>query len=93
VASAFEAHVLHAPRSDAGALRDFGLGAQVLHDIGLKRIRLLTNNPKKIAGLTGFGIEVVERVPIEQTTSENAPWLAGRREREGYLLSIEGKKS
>ena len=93
VASAFDAHVLHAPRSDAGALRDFGLGAQVLHDLGLKRIRLLTNNPKKIAGLTGFGIEVVERVPIEQTTSENAPWLAGRREREGYLLSIEGKKS
>jgi 3,4-dihydroxy 2-butanone 4-phosphate synthase/GTP cyclohydrolase II len=90
---AFESHVLHGPRGDAGALRDFGLGAQVLHDIGLKRIRLLTNNPKKIAGLTGFGIEVVERVPIEQTTSENAPWLAGRREREGYLLSIEGKKT
>ncbi|HKA87151.1 MAG TPA: 3,4-dihydroxy-2-butanone-4-phosphate synthase [Haliangiales bacterium] len=90
---AFESHVLHSPRGDAGALRDFGLGAQVLHDLGLKRIRLLTNNPKKIAGLTGFGIEVVERVPIEQTTSENAPWLVGRREREGYLLSIEGKKS
>src|SRR5262249_12429221 len=90
--ASFDAHVLHTHKGEMGALRDFGLGAQVLHDLGLKRIRMLTNNPKKIAGLAGFGIEVAERVPIEQTTSENATWLAGRREREGYLVSIEGKK-
>ncbi|HEY6460348.1 MAG TPA: hypothetical protein VIY73_09360, partial [Polyangiaceae bacterium] len=45
-------------------LREFGLGAQVLVDLGLHRIRLLTNNPRKIAGLHGFGLDVVERVPL-----------------------------
>jgi len=45
-------------------LREFGLGAQVLADLGLQKIRLLTNNPRKIAGLPGFGLEVTERVPM-----------------------------
>jgi 3,4-dihydroxy 2-butanone 4-phosphate synthase/GTP cyclohydrolase II len=45
-------------------LREFGLGAQVLADLGLRKIRLLTNNPRKIAGIHGFGLEVVERVPL-----------------------------
>jgi 3,4-dihydroxy 2-butanone 4-phosphate synthase/GTP cyclohydrolase II len=49
----------------AGALRDFGLGAQVLADLGLRKIRLMSNNPKRIAGIGGYSIEVVERVPLE----------------------------
>jgi len=89
--STFQAHVLHLAKSDvapAGSpLRDFGLGAQVLADLGVRKIRLLSNNPKKIAGIAGYGIEVVARVPIEAApTSENASWLRERREREGHLL-------
>jgi len=52
------------PRSNETPLREFGLGAQVLADLGLREIRLLTNNPRKIAGINGFGLEVVERVPL-----------------------------
>jgi 3,4-dihydroxy 2-butanone 4-phosphate synthase/GTP cyclohydrolase II len=93
---AFEGHVLHKKDGAAGpppgALREFGLGAQVLADLGLRKVRLLSNNPKKIAGIAGFGIEVVERVAIESApaSAEAAGWLEGRREREGYLLSIAG---
>jgi 3,4-dihydroxy 2-butanone 4-phosphate synthase/GTP cyclohydrolase II len=96
--NAFAEHVLHVgeqaehPSATPRALRDFGLGAQVLHDLGVRKIRLLSNNPKKIAGLTGFGIDVVERVPIEaEKTQENAGWLKGR-EREGHLVSLAKKK-
>ncbi len=52
------------PTAGAAPLREFGLGAQILADLGLQKIRLLTNNPRKIAGLHGFGLEVVERVPM-----------------------------
>jgi 3,4-dihydroxy 2-butanone 4-phosphate synthase/GTP cyclohydrolase II len=95
LALAFEQHVLHVgPAAELGAqgssaLRDFGLGAQVLADLGLHKIRLLSNNPKKIAGIGGYGIEVVERVPLAVTvTQENVGWLEDRREREGYLLPV-----
>ncbi len=91
---AFESHVLHKP-SDAppqapGALREFGLGAQVLADLGLRKVRLLSNNPKKIAGLGGFGIEVVERVAMDTSaaSAEAAGWLRDRRDREGYLVPV-----
>jgi 3,4-dihydroxy 2-butanone 4-phosphate synthase/GTP cyclohydrolase II len=88
----FETHVLHGPRpigeAGSGTLRDFGLGAQVLAELGVRKIRLLSNNPKKIAGIGGFGIEVVERVAIEAApTTENVGWLRERREREGHLLT------
>jgi 3,4-dihydroxy 2-butanone 4-phosphate synthase/GTP cyclohydrolase II len=52
------------PQGSAGTLRDYGLGAQVLRDLGVRRLRLLTNNPKKIAGIQGYGLEVVESVPL-----------------------------
>jgi len=70
-----ETHVLHTPTPAAEAaarqpLRDFGLGAQVLADLGLRRIRLLTNHPKKIVGLEAFGIEIAECVPIEVPSAD-----------------------
>jgi 3,4-dihydroxy 2-butanone 4-phosphate synthase/GTP cyclohydrolase II len=52
------------PQGSAGTLRDYGLGAQVLRDLGVRQLRLLTNNPKKIAGIQGYGLEVVESVPL-----------------------------
>jgi 3,4-dihydroxy 2-butanone 4-phosphate synthase/GTP cyclohydrolase II len=56
------------PASKDMPLREFGLGAQVLVDLGLREIRLLTNNPRKIAGIHGFGLDVVERVPLKSMT-------------------------
>ena len=57
-------------------LRDYGTGAQILVDLGVKKIRLLTNNPKKIVGLEGYGLEIVERVPINvKSIPENEKYL------------------
>jgi 3,4-dihydroxy 2-butanone 4-phosphate synthase/GTP cyclohydrolase II len=68
-------------------LRDYGIGAQILHDLGLNKIKLLTNNPKKLIGLQGYGIEIVERVPIEMHPSENnAHYLNTKRDKLGHLL-------
>ena len=68
-------------------LRDYGIGAQILVDLGLKDLRLLTNNPRKIVGLEGYGLRVVERVPIEVTPRpENAKYLETKREKLGHLL-------
>ncbi|MBF0445922.1 MAG: bifunctional 3,4-dihydroxy-2-butanone-4-phosphate synthase/GTP cyclohydrolase II [Magnetococcales bacterium] len=68
-------------------LRDYGIGAQILRDIGVRQIKILTNNPKKIVGLEGYGIEVVERVPIEITAKENnADYLATKQHKMGHLL-------
>jgi 3,4-dihydroxy 2-butanone 4-phosphate synthase/GTP cyclohydrolase II len=88
------AHVLHeeGPRVAGGEhkLRDFGLGAQVLNDLGVKNLRLLTNNPKKIVGLEGYGMCVVDRVPIEVgATKHNIHFLRDKRDREGHLLKPE----
>jgi 3,4-dihydroxy 2-butanone 4-phosphate synthase/GTP cyclohydrolase II len=70
--------------------RDYGVGAQILVDLGLRKIRLLTNNPQKRAALEGFGIEVVERVPLEITPNrENYQYLKTKRHRLGHLLSLE----
>jgi len=83
-------------------LRDYGIGAQILVDLGLRRIRLLTNNPKKIVGLKAFGLEIVERVPIEiPPNSRNLRYLEAKRDKLGHLLNglhlevsegIEGKE-
>ena len=70
--------------------RNYGVGAQILIDLGLRRIRLLTNNPAKRVGLEGYGIEVVERVPIEVAPNpENYRYLSTKRHKLGHLLSIE----
>jgi len=70
-------------------LRDYGIGAQILRDLGVRRMRLLTNNPKKIVGLEGYGLEVAERVPIEMpATRVNRAYLATKRDRMGHLLTL-----
>jgi 3,4-dihydroxy 2-butanone 4-phosphate synthase/GTP cyclohydrolase II len=68
-------------------LRDYGVGAQILADLGLKRIRLLTNNPRKVIGLEGYGLEIVERVPIVCEPGEhNERYLATKKEKLGHIL-------
>lgn len=70
-------------------LRDYGIGAQILVDLGLKKIRLLTNNPQKIVGLEGYGLEVLERIPIEIKPSRtNKRYLKTKKEKLGHLLNI-----
>ncbi len=71
-------------------LRDYGLGAQILADLGLQKIRLLTNNPRKIAGLEGYGLKVVERVGIEvQPGQANEFYLHTKKAKLGHILSIK----
>ena len=70
-------------------LRDYGLGAQILLDLGLRKIKVLTNNPKKIVGVDGYGLEVVDRVPIEmEPRSENIRYLRAKQQKLGHLLSL-----
>ncbi len=69
-------------------LRDYGTGAQILVDLGIHKLRLLTNNPKKIKGLAGYGLEVVDRVPIEiEACEENRHYLEVKKEKMGHILS------
>ena len=69
-------------------LRDYGIGAQILLDLGVRRLRLLTNNPRKIVGLEGYGLQFVERVPIEvPATEDNRKYLSTKRDKLGHLLS------
>jgi 3,4-dihydroxy 2-butanone 4-phosphate synthase/GTP cyclohydrolase II len=68
-------------------LREYGLGAQILADLGLKTIRLLTNNPKKVVGLEGYGLEIVEQVPIRiRPNPHNEKYLRTKREKLGHLV-------
>jgi 3,4-dihydroxy 2-butanone 4-phosphate synthase/GTP cyclohydrolase II len=69
-------------------LRHYGIGAQILKRLGVSRLRLLTNNPKKVVGLDGYGLEIIERVPIETVASDaNLPYLLAKRDKLGHLLS------
>lgn len=68
--------------------RDYGIGCQILRDLGLRKLRLMTNNPTKRVGLQGYGLEIVDRVPIEIPPNEiNASYLRTKRDRMGHLLS------
>ncbi|HLG22866.1 MAG TPA: bifunctional 3,4-dihydroxy-2-butanone-4-phosphate synthase/GTP cyclohydrolase II [Candidatus Manganitrophaceae bacterium] len=69
-------------------LRDYGIGAQILVDLGLRKIRLMTNNPRKIVGIEGYGLEVVERVPIETTPHDrNVHYLRTKKDKLGHMLN------
>jgi 3,4-dihydroxy 2-butanone 4-phosphate synthase/GTP cyclohydrolase II len=72
-------------------LRDYGIGAQILVDLGLTSIRLLTNNPKKIVGLEGYGLTVTDQLPIvQEPTEHNVEYLRAKRERMGHKLHHQG---
>jgi 3,4-dihydroxy 2-butanone 4-phosphate synthase/GTP cyclohydrolase II len=69
--------------------RDYGIGMSILTDLGVRRMRLLTNNPDKRAGLEGFGLEIVERVPLLTTpTLENVAYLMAKQQRMGHALGL-----
>jgi 3,4-dihydroxy 2-butanone 4-phosphate synthase/GTP cyclohydrolase II len=68
-------------------LRDYGIGAQILADLGLRHLRLMTNNPKKIIGLKGYGLDIVERIPIEtRPHSGNRRYLKTKKAKMGHLF-------
>jgi 3,4-dihydroxy 2-butanone 4-phosphate synthase/GTP cyclohydrolase II len=70
--------------------RDYGIGAQILVDLGVHSMRLLTNNPTKRAGLEGYGLTIVERVPLQTVPTEhNIAYLRTKRDRLGHLLDID----
>ena len=71
-------------------LRDYGVGAQILVALGVKKMRLITNNPKKIIGLEGYGLEVTGRVPIEtEPRSENMRYLLTKCQKLGHLMNMK----
>jgi 3,4-dihydroxy 2-butanone 4-phosphate synthase / GTP cyclohydrolase II len=72
-------------------LRDYGIGAQILVDLGLSTIRIMTNNPKKIVGLEGYGLQVTDQIPIQHAPNEhNLAYLKAKKERMGHLLHHQG---
>jgi 3,4-dihydroxy 2-butanone 4-phosphate synthase/GTP cyclohydrolase II len=74
-------------------LRDYGIGAQILIDLGIKKIKLITNNPKKLIGLQGYGLEIVGRVPIEIPPNDtNYRYLKTKKEKMGHMLNLEENK-
>ncbi|MBI1807390.1 MAG: bifunctional 3,4-dihydroxy-2-butanone-4-phosphate synthase/GTP cyclohydrolase II [Ignavibacteria bacterium] len=74
-------------------LRDYGIGAQILRDLGVGKIKLMTNNPKKVVGLHGYGLDIVERVPLEAEPHElNEKYLKTKRDKLGHLILIDRKK-
>jgi len=75
-------------------LRDYGIGAQILRDLGLRRLKLLTNNPKKIIALDGYGLEVSERVQLQVGAhAENIAYLTTKRDKMGHMLTMKGDQS
>jgi 3,4-dihydroxy 2-butanone 4-phosphate synthase/GTP cyclohydrolase II len=75
-------------------LRDYGLGAQILLDLGLSSIRILTNNPRKIVGLEGYGLKITGREPIQVTPGDhNRAYLRTKQEKMGHLLAAEAHQS
>jgi 3,4-dihydroxy 2-butanone 4-phosphate synthase / GTP cyclohydrolase II len=75
-------------------LRDYGIGAQILRDLGVRKMRLLTNNPKKLVGLEGYGLEAVARLPIEVLCEcENREYLRCKRDKMGHILELYGDEA
>ncbi|MDZ4712364.1 MAG: bifunctional 3,4-dihydroxy-2-butanone-4-phosphate synthase/GTP cyclohydrolase II [bacterium] len=75
-------------------LRDYGIGAQILRDLGIRTMKLMTNNPRKVIGLNAYGLEIVERVPIEiEPNIENENYLQTKKEKLGHLLLINSNDS
>ena len=71
-------------------LRDYGVGAQILRDLGVAKMRLMTNNPTKRAGLIGYGLEIVENVPIEiKSNAHNKKYLLSKRDKLGHSLKLK----
>jgi len=71
-------------------MRDYGIGAQILSDLGVKKVKLMTNNPRKLAGLSGYGIEIVDRVPIQMNHNEkNEYYLKTKQEKLGHMLKFK----
>ena len=74
-------------------LRDYGIGAQILRDLGVRKINLLTNNPKKVVGLNAYGLDIVERTPIEiKANKTNVNYLRTKRDKMGHLILVETKE-
>jgi 3,4-dihydroxy 2-butanone 4-phosphate synthase/GTP cyclohydrolase II len=72
-------------------LRDYGVGSQILSDLGARKIRIITNNPGKRAGIAGYGISIVERVPLEiEPNSNNLRYLRTKKEKLGHVLNLMG---
>jgi 3,4-dihydroxy 2-butanone 4-phosphate synthase/GTP cyclohydrolase II len=70
--------------------REYGIGAQILYDLGVREMRLLTNNPGKRAGLKGFGLKIAERVPIEVAANRvNRAYLETKRDKMGHLIDVD----
>ena len=73
----------------AADLRDYGVGAQILHDLGVRKMRMITNNPGKRAGVEGYGLTIVERVPLEiQPNEKNFDYLRTKKEKLGHVLHL-----
>lgn len=71
-------------------MRDYGVGAQILADLGIKKVRLMTNNPRKLAGLSGYGIELVERVPLQMNYNDkNEYYLKTKKQKLGHILNFK----
>jgi len=76
----------------SGDLRTYGIGAQILKDLGVKKMHLMTNNPKKIKGLDGFGLSVEKRIPLEiKSHSHNHNYLKTKKDKMGHWLTMEEK--
>jgi 3,4-dihydroxy 2-butanone 4-phosphate synthase/GTP cyclohydrolase II len=74
-------------------LRDYGIGAEILSDLGVKELRLMTNNPKKISGIYGFGLKVIERIPIEINHNDNNSfYLETKKVKLGHMLNANTLK-
>ncbi len=75
-------------------LRDYGIGAQILRDLGVRKMRLITNNPKKIVGLEGYGLQVTGRLPIEmEAEPENINYLKTKKDKLGHMLELKNKNN